>query len=52
VTFIAWGPAFRHGLTLAPFENVHICNLFCATLGLKPLPNDGEARLTKEVLAK
>ena len=51
-TFIAWGPAFRHGETLAPVENVHIYNLLCATLGLKPAPNDGDDRLVKKVLAK
>lgn len=51
-TFIAWGPAFRHGETIAPVENVHIYNLLCATLGLKPAPNDGDDRLVKEVLAK
>jgi predicted AlkP superfamily pyrophosphatase or phosphodiesterase len=49
-TFIAWGPAFRHGVTIAPVENVHIYNLLCATLGLKPVPNDGDDRLVKEVL--
>jgi predicted AlkP superfamily pyrophosphatase or phosphodiesterase len=51
-TFIAWGPAFRHGATIAPVENVHIYNLLCATLGLKPAPNDGDDRLVKEVLNK
>lgn len=51
-TFIAWGPAFRHGVTLQPVENVHLYNLLCATLGLKPAPNDGDDRLVKEVLAK
>jgi len=51
-TFIAWGPAFRHGVTLAPVENVHLYNLFCATLGLKPASNDGDDRLVKKVLAK
>jgi predicted AlkP superfamily pyrophosphatase or phosphodiesterase len=51
-TFIAYGPAFRHGVTLKPFENVHIYNLLCATLGLKPAPNDGDDRLVKSVLAR
>jgi predicted AlkP superfamily pyrophosphatase or phosphodiesterase len=51
-TFIAWGPAFRHSVTIAPFENVHIYNFLCATIGLKPAPNDGDDRLVKEVLAK
>ncbi len=50
--FIAYGPAFRQGVVLPPVENVHIYNLLCATLGLKPAPNDGDDRLVKEVLAK
>lgn len=51
-TFIANGPAFKHGVTLKPFENVHIYNLLCATMGLKPAKNDGDDRLLKQVLAK
>jgi predicted AlkP superfamily pyrophosphatase or phosphodiesterase len=51
-TFIAWGPAFRRDVTIEPVENVHVYNLLCATLGLKPAPNDGDDRLAKEVLAK
>ena|ERR1051325_5199268 len=51
-TFIAWGPAFRKGVKLAPVENVHIYNLVCATLGLKPAPNDGDDQLVNAVLAR
>jgi predicted AlkP superfamily pyrophosphatase or phosphodiesterase len=51
-TFIANGPAFRHGVTIKPFENVNVYNLLCATLGLKPAPNDGDDRLLNEVLVK
>jgi predicted AlkP superfamily pyrophosphatase or phosphodiesterase len=51
-TFIAWGAAFRRGVTIDPVENVHIYNLLCATLGLKPAPNDGDDRLVKQVLAE
>ena len=51
-TFIAWGPAFRHAAKIAPVENVHLYNLFCATLGLKPATNDGDRRLIPSVLAK
>jgi predicted AlkP superfamily pyrophosphatase or phosphodiesterase len=50
-TFIAWGPAFRKHTELAPFENVHIYNLLCASMGLKPSSNDGDERLVKTVLA-
>jgi predicted AlkP superfamily pyrophosphatase or phosphodiesterase len=51
-TFIAYGPAFRHHVTLPPTSNVDIYNLLCATLGLKPAPNDGDSSLVREVLAK
>jgi len=51
-TFIAWGSAFQHGKKIEPFENVHIYNLLCATLGLKPAANDGDDQLVKEVLRK
>jgi predicted AlkP superfamily pyrophosphatase or phosphodiesterase len=50
-TFIAEGPAFRHGVTLPPIPNVDIYNLLCATLGLKPAPNDGDDTLVQDVLA-
>jgi predicted AlkP superfamily pyrophosphatase or phosphodiesterase len=50
--FVASGSAFRRGVTMAPVENVHIYNLLCATLGLKPAPNDGDKRLVRKVLAK
>lgn|SRR5208282_1455943 len=51
-TFIAWGPAFQHGVTLPPTQTVNIYNLLCATLGLKPAPNDGDDSLARAVLAK
>lgn len=51
-TFIAYGPAFRHQVTLPPASNVDIYNLLCATLGLDPAPNDGDDSLVREVLAK
>ena len=40
-TFIAHGPAFRKGHTAEPFENVHVYELMCKILGLKPAKNDG-----------
>ncbi len=51
-TFIAYGLAFRHGVTLPPTPNVDIYNLLCATLGLKPALNDGDDSLVREVMAK
>jgi predicted AlkP superfamily pyrophosphatase or phosphodiesterase len=49
-TFIASGPAFRHGIVLPPFENIQIYNLLCAVLGLRPAPNDGNDLLVQSAL--
>jgi len=49
---IANGPAFQRGKTIAAVENIHVYNLLCATLGLKPAPNDGDDRLVKKVLQR
>jgi predicted AlkP superfamily pyrophosphatase or phosphodiesterase len=48
--FIAHGPAFRRGVELPEVENIHIYNLLCAALKLKPAPNDGDDRLVKAAL--
>jgi predicted AlkP superfamily pyrophosphatase or phosphodiesterase len=45
--FIARGPAFKRGLRIPPFANIHIYNALCSTLALQPAPNDG----SPEVLA-
>jgi predicted AlkP superfamily pyrophosphatase or phosphodiesterase len=50
--FIANGPAFRHGTEIPDFENIHLYNLLCATLGLTPAPNDGDQRLARAVLRR
>jgi predicted AlkP superfamily pyrophosphatase or phosphodiesterase len=48
---IADGPSFRTGGQVEePVENIHIYNLLCAALGLKPAPNDGDDRLVREFL--
>jgi len=33
-TFYAWGPAFKSGMTLTPFENVNVYPLIAHILGL------------------
>lgn len=48
--FVAHGPAFRAGVELDPVENIHVYNLLCAILGLKPAPNDGDDRLARQTL--
>ncbi len=39
--FVASGPAFRQGLVVEPFQNIHVYELLCRVLGLRPAPNDG-----------
>lgn len=50
--FIASGPSFQRGRMIGEVENVHLYNLLCAALGLKPAPNDGDDRLVREVMAR
>lgn len=49
-SFIAAGPAFRSGYTAAPFQNVHVYDLLCHILGIKPSPNDGSLDSTRAML--
>ena len=48
--FIAHGPAFKQGQEIEAVENIHVYNLLCAVLGLKPAPNDGDDRLVRAAL--
>jgi len=47
--FIANGPAFKRGVELPAMDNIHVYNLICDVLGLKPAPNDGDDRLAAAV---
>jgi predicted AlkP superfamily pyrophosphatase or phosphodiesterase len=40
-TFIAAGPAFRRGVVVPPFQNIHVYDLICHLLDLRPASNDG-----------
>lgn len=40
--FVAHGPSFRKGVTVGPFQNVHLYNLMAAILELEPAPNSGD----------
>lgn len=44
--FIASGPQFRRGVTVPAFENVHVYELICRVLGLRPASNDGDPAVT------
>ena len=50
--FIAHGPAFRRGVEIPAVENIHLYNLMCAVLRLKPAPNDGDNRLVDAALVR
>jgi predicted AlkP superfamily pyrophosphatase or phosphodiesterase len=47
---VAHGPAFRRGVQHPAVENIHVYNLLCAVLKLKPARNDGDDRLVKALL--
>ncbi len=49
-TFLALGPAFRQGLVAEPFQNIHVYDLVCAILGLRPAPNDGSLDSLRYIL--
>ena len=49
--FVAAGPAFRRGVVVPPFENVHIYNALCYILGVTPAPNDGDPAVARQLLA-
>ncbi|HEY4335362.1 MAG TPA: ectonucleotide pyrophosphatase/phosphodiesterase [Puia sp.] len=52
-TFYAWGPAFKSGLTLSPFENVNVYPLIAHLLGLKiTQPVDGSFKVLSNTLKK
>ncbi|HEX3927817.1 MAG TPA: ectonucleotide pyrophosphatase/phosphodiesterase [Gemmatimonadales bacterium] len=48
--FVAAGPAFKSGVTVPPFQNIHIYDLLCHILGLRPAPNDGSPDSTRALL--
>lgn len=51
-SFIAAGPAFRSGYTSPPFQNVHVYDLLCRILGIRPASNDGSPDSTRAMLRK
>jgi predicted AlkP superfamily pyrophosphatase or phosphodiesterase len=48
--FVAAGPAFRKGVTVPEFENVHVYNVLAAVLGVTPAPNDGDLVIARALL--
>jgi predicted AlkP superfamily pyrophosphatase or phosphodiesterase len=49
--FLARGPAFRNGVVVEPFQNIHIYALLTHVLELRPAAHDGMLDSAKAVLA-
>lgn len=50
--FVAAGPAFRTGVVVPPFQNVHVYSLLAHVLGLKPAPTDGSLDSVRALLRR
>lgn len=48
--FSATGPAFRSGHRIEAFETIHIYELMCNILGIKPAANDGNFSVLRPIL--
>ena len=48
--FLARGPAFRQGVIVPPFQNIHLYALLAHLLGVTPAPHDGSLDSVKAVL--
>ena len=48
--FIAAGPAFKQGVVVPAFENVHVYDALATALGVTPEKNDGDMAVAKTVL--
>jgi predicted AlkP superfamily pyrophosphatase or phosphodiesterase len=48
--FVASGPAFKSGVVLPPFENIHIYDALAQVLGLTPARNDGDPAIARSML--
>ncbi len=48
--FVASGPAFKSGVVVPPFQNIHVYDLMAHILGLRPAPNDGSLDSTRALL--
>jgi alkaline phosphatase D len=50
--FYAQGPNIQQGVTLAPFENIHVYPFIATILGLKTPPIDGKAEVLNKAYKK
>jgi predicted AlkP superfamily pyrophosphatase or phosphodiesterase len=49
--FLARGPAFKKGVTVPPFQNIHLYALLAHLLGVTPASNDGSLDSVKILLS-
>lgn len=49
--FVAHGPAFRPGIVIPPFDNVHVHPLLARLLGLAPPDSDGDPEALAPILS-
>ena len=47
--FVVAGPRIRQGARVPAFENIHLYDFFCAILGIRPAPNDGDPAVTRQL---
>jgi predicted AlkP superfamily pyrophosphatase or phosphodiesterase len=48
--FVATGPQFKTGIVVPAFSNVHVYELLCRVLGVRPASNDGDPAVTASFL--
>lgn len=50
--FVAHGPAFRRGLTIPPFDNIHVYPLVAHVIGVRPERMDGDLDVLRPALLR
>ncbi|MBS2097530.1 alkaline phosphatase family protein [Carboxylicivirga linearis] len=48
--FYAFGPSFKNGYASETFENIQIYELMCHILGVRAVDNDGDLKVTEDLL--
>jgi len=48
--FVAVGPAFKSGVVLPAFQNIHIYDAMAAALSVEPAKNDGDPAIARSML--
>jgi predicted AlkP superfamily pyrophosphatase or phosphodiesterase len=48
--FVAAGPAFKSGVVLPAFQNIHIYDALARVLGVEPAKNDGDPATARQML--